>query len=89
MPVGSWVDFIDEYGRTTAAKLSWISPISRKRLFVTIRGLRHSTETPDDLAMMVAMKRLKIRDVGIGEYGFDHSYRKALEELDQRVAAVG
>lgn len=88
MPIGAWVDFIDEYGRSTASKLSWISPISRKRLFVTVRGLRHATETPDDLAMMVAMKRLQIRDVGVGEHGFDHSYRKALEELDLRVSAV-
>lgn len=40
MKVGSWIEFIDESGNRERAKLSWISPISSKYLFVNRRGLK-------------------------------------------------
>lgn len=40
MKVGNWVEFIDENGGRERAKLSWISPISSKYLFVNRRGLK-------------------------------------------------
>lgn len=40
MKVGNWIEFIDENGSRERAKLSWISPISSKYLFVNRRGLK-------------------------------------------------
>lgn len=40
MKVGNWIEFIDESGNRERAKLSWISPISSKYLFVNRRGLK-------------------------------------------------
>ncbi len=40
LKVGNWVEFIDESGNRERAKLSWISPISSKYLFVNRRGLK-------------------------------------------------
>jgi hypothetical protein len=40
MKVGNWIEFIDENGNHERAKLSWISPISSKYLFVNRRGLK-------------------------------------------------
>ena len=40
MKVGNWIEFIDERGNRERAKLSWVSPISSKYLFVSRRGLK-------------------------------------------------
>ena len=40
MKVGNWIEFIDENGNRERAKLSWISPISSRYLFVNRRGLK-------------------------------------------------
>ncbi len=40
MKVGNWIEFIDESGNRERAKLSWVSPISSKYLFVNRRGLK-------------------------------------------------
>ena len=40
MKVGNWIEFIDERGNRERAKLSWVSPISSKYLFVNRRGLK-------------------------------------------------
>lgn len=40
MKVGNWVEFIEADGNRERAKLSWISPITSKYLFVNRRGLK-------------------------------------------------
>jgi hypothetical protein len=40
MKVGNWIEFIDDSGNRERAKLSWISPISSRYLFVNRRGLK-------------------------------------------------
>ncbi|MGB0133824.1 DUF1631 domain-containing protein [Dokdonella sp.] len=40
MQVGNWIEFIDEEGNRERAKLSWVSPISSRYLFVNRRGLK-------------------------------------------------
>ena len=46
MKVGTWVEFIDaNSGAKERAKLSWISPISSKYLFVNRKGLKVSDKT--------------------------------------------
>ena len=51
MKVGTWVEFSDaETGTKERAKLSWISPISSKYLFVNRKGLKVSDKTVFALA---------------------------------------
>lgn len=49
--VGDWIEFIDagEDGNIRA-KLSWISPISHKRLFVNVRGIKVTDKSLDEIA---------------------------------------
>jgi hypothetical protein len=51
MKVGTWIEFIDEGGNRERAKLSWISPISSKYLFVNRRGLKVCDKTVTALAV--------------------------------------
>jgi hypothetical protein len=44
LALGTWVEFIDD-GRRERAKLSWISPISSRLLFVNRRGLKICDKT--------------------------------------------
>ncbi len=48
--VGTWLEFADEAGNRERAKLSWISPISSKYLFVNRRGLKVCDKTVFALA---------------------------------------
>lgn len=48
--VGTWVEFADDQGNRERAKLSWISPISSKYLFVNRRGLKVCDKTVFALA---------------------------------------
>ncbi|WHZ19202.1 MAG: Thymidine phosphorylase [Rhodanobacteraceae bacterium] len=50
LKVGGWVEFVDEQGTRERAKLSWISPISGKYLFVNRRGLKVADRTAVQLA---------------------------------------
>lgn len=40
LKVGNWVEFVDPEGNRERAKLSWVSPITSKYLFVNRRGLK-------------------------------------------------
>lgn len=85
MSLGTWVDFVTPDRKLVAAKLSWISPISNRLLFVTARGTKHSVESAENLAMMVKLDRVRLRRAGLGESGFDSSYRRALDVLAERI----
>jgi hypothetical protein len=50
LKVGGWVEFVDDTGTRERAKLSWISPISGKYLFVNRRGLKVADRTAVQLA---------------------------------------
>jgi hypothetical protein len=50
LKVGTWVEFEADSERPERAKLSWISPISGKYLFVNRRGLKVADKTLDQLA---------------------------------------
>jgi len=51
MKTGTWIEFTDEQGVRERAKLSWISPISSKCLFVNRRGLKVCEKTVYALAI--------------------------------------
>jgi hypothetical protein len=60
LKVGAWVEFTDEAGTRERAKLSWISPISGKYLFVNRRGLKVADRTAVQLATEVHNQRALI-----------------------------
>ena len=60
LKVGGWVEFIDQQGTRERAKLSWISPISGKYLFVNRRGLKVADRTAVQLATELHDQRLMI-----------------------------
>ncbi|WP_300615583.1 DUF1631 domain-containing protein [Dokdonella sp.] len=51
LKVGAWIEFAGEDGNRERAKLSWISPISSKYLFVNRRGLKVCDKTVAALAV--------------------------------------
>lgn len=63
MAVGTWVEFTSEDGSAQPAKLSWVSPISRRLLFVNRRGVRFCVASAEELAAMMRSGRLTIREV--------------------------
>jgi len=64
LKVGDWIEIVDADGRSQPAKLSWISPISSRLLFVNRRGMRLCVLSPDEMAALVASGKLSIREVG-------------------------
>ena len=60
LKVGDWVEFIDDTGTRERAKLSWISPISGKYLFVNRRGLKVADRTTAQLATELQDNRAMI-----------------------------
>lgn len=53
MKVGTWVEFTGADGGKERAKLSWISPISSKYLFVNRKGLKVADKTVQALAVEI------------------------------------
>ncbi len=78
LPVGTWVQFIDEEGNAQPAKLSWQSPISNRLLFVNRRGLRYCVASAEELAAMIGVKRLVIRQ---NDAAFEHAMNQVLGRL--------
>ncbi len=51
LETGEWIEFIeDDENENIRAKLSWISPISQKLLFVNARGVKVTDKSLDELA---------------------------------------
>jgi hypothetical protein len=86
LPIGTWLDFIDKDNKVQAGKLSWVSPISSRLLFVNRRGVRFCVASPEELAVMVRMGRLRTHQ---DEDAFDSAMQGVIERLDPEKAAVG
>lgn len=84
LPVGSWLDFIDKDNNVQPGKLSWISPISARRLFVSRSGIRICVASPHELALMVKLERVRLhRD----EDAFYSAMQGVIDQLDPAAAA--
>jgi len=68
LPIGTWLDFIDRQGQIQPGKLSWISPISGRLMFVNRRGGRLCVAPAEELAMMVWLDRLRLHREGDAFY---------------------
>lgn len=83
MKVGNWIEFIDEDGNRERAKLSWISPISSKYLFVNRRGLKVCDKTV--AALSIELRRetaVMLEEVPL----FDRALDAIVERLRQNHA---
>ncbi len=78
LQVGAWIQFTEENGATVPAKLSWVSPISNRMLFVNRRGLRYCVASPEELAAMMGQNRVNIRQ---NDEAFEHAMSQVLGKL--------
>lgn len=85
MEIGTWLDFIDKEGKLQAGKLSWVSPISSRLLFVNRRGIRFCVASPEELAVMVRLGRLRTH---VDDGAFDSAMQGVLDRLEPQVSSV-
>ena len=78
LQVGAWVQFTEDDGTSLPAKLSWISPISNRMLFVNRRGLRYCVASPEELAAMMGEGKLSLRP---HDAAFEHAMTQVLGKL--------
>ncbi|SDG76776.1 DUF1631 domain-containing protein [Dyella sp. 333MFSha] len=62
LKVGQWLEFTAEDGSTDRAKLSWVSPISGRYLFVNRRGLKVADHSLGGLAQAFASGHARVLD---------------------------
>ncbi len=77
---GDWIELVDDHGHAEPAKLSWVSPISGRRLFVNRRGLKVCCASVDELAVMMAQGKMSIRDA---DSAFERAMHQVLGKLQQ------
>jgi hypothetical protein len=79
LPIGTWLDFVDKDNKVQAGKLSWVSPISSRLLFVNRRGVRFCVASAEELAVMVRLGRLRRHR---HEDAFDSAMQGVIDRLD-------
>ncbi|KRG41063.1 thymidine phosphorylase [Stenotrophomonas pictorum JCM 9942] len=85
MEIGTWLDFVDKDGKVQAGKLSWVSPISSRLLFVNRRGVRFCVASPEELAVMVRLERLRPH---MDDGAFDSAMQGVIDRLDPQTATL-
>ena len=83
LTVGTWVEFFDDSARVQPAKLSWISPISSRMLFVNRRGARVHVASLEELAAMMKTGALRLR---VADTAFDQAMHQVLGKLRDSTA---
>ena len=85
LQVGTWLQLTSETGRTEPAKVSWISPISSRLLFVNRRGIRLLVASAEELAALAKLGRVQLRE---GDTVFDNAMHQVLGRLKKEAEAV-
>ena len=86
LQIGTWVEFFDDEGRVQPAKLSWISPISSRLLFVNRRGARMQVASLEELAAMMKSGALRLR---VADSAFDEAMHQVLGRLRESTRKAG
>jgi hypothetical protein len=81
---GTWMEFCPTGDAITRAKLSWISPMSGRYLFVNRRGLKVGDYAPHELAAALAAGSARILP---SEPLFDRAMDAIVDRLSQAAAA--
>ncbi len=82
LEIGAWVEFVDGDGIAQPAKLSWVSPISSRLLFVNRRGMRLCANSAEELAAMMKQGKLVLREV---DSAFERAMSQVLGKLQESV----
>jgi len=85
LEIGTWLQLTGESGRTEPAKVSWISPISSRFLFVNRRGARILVASAEELAAMSKQGRVQLRQCGSA---FEDALHQVLGRLESRTEAA-
>ncbi|HEY0660577.1 MAG TPA: DUF1631 family protein [Lysobacter sp.] len=85
LDIGRWVQLTSESGRAEPAKVSWISPISSRFLFVNRRGIRVLVASAEELAAMAKVGRLQLRET---DNAFDDAMHGMMGRLKTSVPAA-
>jgi len=81
MPLGTWIDLVGEGGKITSAKISFISPISGKRILSNRRGQRCLCASVQELAAMESSGQIKPRHS-------DHAFENALGSVSKKLESA-
>ena len=84
LAIDTWVQLTGESGRSEPAKVSWISPISSRFLFVNRRGARVLVASAEELAAMEKQGRVQVRPSGSA---FDNALQQIVGKLQTKMAA--
>jgi hypothetical protein len=84
LPIGTWLQLTGESGKSEPAKVSWVSPISSRLLFVNRRGARVLVASVEELAAMEKVGRVQLRPMGSA---FDDALHQIMGRLQTKVAA--
>jgi hypothetical protein len=84
LAVGTWIQITNESGRSEPAKVSWVSPISNRLLFVNRRGARILVASAEELAAMEKLGRVQLRPMGSA---FDAAMQQMVGRLQTKIAA--
>ncbi|MGN2246441.1 DUF1631 domain-containing protein [Frateuria sp. GZRR35] len=84
LKAGTWLEFCPTGDAVTRAKLSWISPMSGRYLFVNRRGLKVGDYAPQELAAALAAGSARILP---SEPLFDRAMGAIVDRLSQAAAA--
>ena len=78
LKVGDWLQLATSDQRFAPAKVSWISPISARLLLVNRRGIRVLVASAQELAAMVALDKVRLRE---GETAFEDAMHQMVHRL--------
>ena len=76
--IGTWIHIAGEDGKHHPVKLSWISPISSRLMFVNRRGVRVLVASVEELAAMKQAGNLLVREQ---EQVFDQVLHRVMGKL--------
>jgi hypothetical protein len=83
LKIGVWLDLAGEDQKLHPAKLSWVSPISSRLMFVNRRGVRILVASVEELAAMKKQGGLVLREQ---EHVFDQAMHRVMGRLQNAVA---
>lgn len=78
LEIGTWLMLTSESGRVEPAKVSWVSPISSRLLFVNRRGIRVLVASAEELAAMAKLGKVQLR-------GADNAFEDAMHQVVGRL----
>jgi hypothetical protein len=81
--IGTWLDLAGDDGKLHPAKLSWVSPISSRLMFVNRRGVRILVASLEELAAMKKKGTLMVREQ---DQVFDQVLHRVMDRLQNDVA---